>query len=390
VALLLAGAVAPGCPVLDDDDDDDESDEGGGGAAGARDGPAEADAHAPHHGAKGKDKDAPADEGRAAAAGVALALPPPTGPVVPSLFEVKGGKAPLYLFGTIHLAVTAADELPPIVWERLDGAAIAMFEADVRKVDMMATAARATLPDEESLERKLPPVEWKKLVEQAKGVLPEMALRRLQPWFVVTALETSLFPPTTPMDQVLLERAAKSGKKLGFFETWEEQLDLIAKGLTVDDLVELVDERERFIDESRRLVLAYRAGDLAAAADIIYEVDAPKKHPAQLELLIFGRNARWAPVLERLLAEGKGPVFVAVGCGHLVGDKGLVALLRAAGHEVVRLGAAEDAGTAAAAKAAPKGKDKDKGRDMGTGKGGRTGSGAGKAPAPAPAGAVAP
>src|SRR3546814_16298286 len=48
--------------------------------------------------------------------------------------------------------------------------------------------------------------------------------------------------------------------------------------------------------------------------------------------LIEARNARWLPVLERLLREGD--CFVAVGAIHLTGDHGLLAQLSRRGFTV--------------------------------------------------------
>jgi uncharacterized protein YbaP (TraB family) len=50
---------------------------------------------------------------------------------------------------------------------------------------------------------------------------------------------------------------------------------------------------------------------------------------------VFERNAKWIPELEPLFA--KGDVFVAVGADHLIGDRGVVALLRARGFTVTRI-----------------------------------------------------
>ena len=56
----------------------------------------------------------------------------------------------------------------------------------------------------------------------------------------------------------------------------------------------------------------------------------------QLETLFGTRNERWLGMIEAMAADG-GRGFVAVGAGHLVGKRGLVALLRKRGHTVVRI-----------------------------------------------------
>jgi uncharacterized protein YbaP (TraB family) len=55
-------------------------------------------------------------------------------------------------------------------------------------------------------------------------------------------------------------------------------------------------------------------------------------------VLFVRRNAAWMDVLMREL-DGAGVDFVAVGAGHLLGEHGLVAQLRARGVTVARVGA---------------------------------------------------
>ena len=55
----------------------------------------------------------------------------------------------------------------------------------------------------------------------------------------------------------------------------------------------------------------------------------------QMELLFRRRNDAW---IGKVIKEmGSGPVFVAVGLGHLLGKNGLVVQLRKAGYVVRRV-----------------------------------------------------
>ncbi len=50
------------------------------------------------------------------------------------------------------------------------------------------------------------------------------------------------------------------------------------------------------------------------------------------EILLDDRNKEWVKKLKKIMKEK--PVFVAVGAGHLVGDAGLIALLKKEGYTV--------------------------------------------------------
>jgi uncharacterized protein YbaP (TraB family) len=49
-------------------------------------------------------------------------------------------------------------------------------------------------------------------------------------------------------------------------------------------------------------------------------------------VLLDDRNKNWVNQLKDILK--KENVFIAVGCGHLVGDKGLISLLKKEGYTV--------------------------------------------------------
>jgi uncharacterized protein YbaP (TraB family) len=49
-------------------------------------------------------------------------------------------------------------------------------------------------------------------------------------------------------------------------------------------------------------------------------------------LLLDDRNERWIPILQKEFK--KNSLFIAVGAGHLPGEKGVIQLLRNAGYTV--------------------------------------------------------
>ena len=87
------------------------------------------------------------------------------------------------------------------------------------------------------------------------------------------------------------------------------------------------------------LVAAWSAGDPARLMDQVdKEVDGlPEKAAAEMrERLYDARNREMADKVIAMLA-GADPTFVAVGAGHLLGDTGIVELLRRKGYAIRRL-----------------------------------------------------
>ena len=105
------------------------------------------------------------------------------------------------------------------------------------------------------------------------------------------------------------------------FETAAFQHALLGNHGGIEMLMDLVRDPA---DSDTRLLLtthAYLDGDLATITDLADD----DLLPGQAEAVIYARNAAWA---ERLLrADFQGPALVAVGCAHLGGDRGLLALL---------------------------------------------------------------
>jgi uncharacterized protein YbaP (TraB family) len=77
--------------------------------------------------------------------------------------------------------------------------------------------------------------------------------------------------------------------------------------------------------ETQSVVKAWRNGDSATLAALLS--DEYKSFPALYRLLVSDRNKLWVPQIEKLL-RGNQDYFVVVGALHLVGDGGLLELMR--------------------------------------------------------------
>ena len=65
-------------------------------------------------------------------------------------------------------------------------------------------------------------------------------------------------------------------------------------------------------------------------------VDGFEAHDALYDRLVTKRNLRWLPLIEELF-KGDVDAMVVVGSLHLVGDQGLIELLKAKGYKVEQL-----------------------------------------------------
>ncbi len=267
-------------------------------------------------------------------------LPAPPAPVVtttPVMFEVKKGDVVAgYLFGTMHTGVDAEKELNPIVFRKLDLAKVVVMEADVFNVDPFEIAKTAMYPPGKSVKKDLAPGRWQIVVDRLSSfMLPESSLAQMKPWFIGTMLVQKMLPEVEPIDSVLYKRAEKAGKKLVYVETVKEQLDMVEKSFDVKVLDDMLGDMKKTEAMTLDLADAYRKGDVEKLTKLTFDAEEMKKHPPMFDLLFFARNSKWVPKLVPLLDQGG--VFVAVGAGHLLGDKGVPALLVKQGYSVERI-----------------------------------------------------
>ncbi len=176
-----------------------------------------------------------------------------------------------------------------------------------------------------------------RILEAGYG-MGEPAVRRLRPW--AAAMTISVPPPETGlfMDLALSFRAGGMGLEVFALETIEEQLEFL-KGFSHEGQIELVRsavaEHARMPETFEELVSAYLSGDLdeleALSMKQLEEMDEEIVDHFK-EIGLVRRNQvmveRALPYLEQ------GGLIIAVGALHLVGDYGLVNLLKQEGYRL--------------------------------------------------------
>jgi uncharacterized protein len=209
-----------------------------------------------------------------------------------------------------------------------------VLEADVGGIGPMDAARLALLPPGQSLRAKLTPAQWETLDTLTGIFVPTSGLDRMKPAFALALAVQEMLPKTEPMDIVIQKRAQAAGKELAYLEGVEEQVRMLDDAVDAEILGFSLDHADEMQARLTELSKAYVDGDEAALVKATFDPEEMKRYPAMYEKLFYTRNASWAPKLEGLFA--KGPVFVAVGVGHLLGDKSVLAQLTKAGWKIER------------------------------------------------------
>jgi uncharacterized protein len=287
--------------------------------------------------------------------GSAGAAPPAAGdedgPPKHFLWKVTGPKGVVYLLGTIHAGKADLYPLPPIIEDSFKKADTLVEEIDSSEPSEAARLQRGFTeeggyPNGDTITNHLSEVTRSHLAAyMKKGGLPEPAVAHMRPWLVsvlVVQLELKRmgFDPSRGLDQHFLEEARQSHKSIGALEDAASQLKLLSSlseefqdRLLLSSLVDM----EKLPDILDLLTRAWQSGDAAGMQEVITSGvrDYPQLKPLMTKLF-DDRNTAMTAKIERFLQTPKS-YFVAVGAGHLVGDKGILSQLRRKNFRVQQL-----------------------------------------------------
>jgi uncharacterized protein YbaP (TraB family) len=263
----------------------------------------------------------------------------------PALWEVTGGESSVWLFGSVHLLPEGGFSIAGPLEEALEEAERVCMEIDPDAQDEMATTsltmARAVDPDGRDLFELLgPDADGVRSAAEDAGV-PLEALAMFEPWFAgltvsVMALQAHGYDVEHGVEQIIQGEAREAGKSGCGLETLDGQLGLL-DGLPADlqkeILLQAIEEAGDIEELIEPMLEAWRSGDESGLLRSLEEDF--EGYPDLAEALIYRRNARWADQVEVML-EGEDDVLVVVGAMHLVGDRGLPALLEERGYGIER------------------------------------------------------
>jgi len=263
------------------------------------------------------------------------------------VWAIRGPHSTLYLAGSVHLLPANDSTLPPGFAHAYADSKRLVMEMDLGKIDPLAVASwmmeHGALPRGTSLRSILGEQRYTRVSSVAAdlGVSTEI-LDTQAPWVVgleLTDLEYlhQGFDPQQGVEEQLVRRAENDGKPTAGLETLSEELgglEALSREDQVRMLDQTMDELKDSQEEMREILAAWRSGNAAKLATLLSSEYS--SFPALYRPLVTERNQRWLPQIEQLL-KGDDNCMVIVGSLHLVGDGGLLELLRKDGFAPTQL-----------------------------------------------------
>jgi uncharacterized protein YbaP (TraB family) len=154
----------------------------------------------------------------------------------------------------------------------------------------------------------------------------------LKPFVLTSMITMTLLPCKQPesLDGYFVKKTNEDDKTIIELETARFQMgifDEIPAAQQIQELLKMLDGDGA--DDFESLKKAYLAQDLSALEELIATNEMMKEWE---HLLLSNRNKQWVKVLKSLMPQKT--LFIAVGAGHLPGEKGVLELLRKEGFQV--------------------------------------------------------
>jgi len=260
------------------------------------------------------------------------------------LWQISGNglQRPSYLFGTIHMICSEDAILSDSLKAAIERSDIVYFEVDMdnlfemlgvmRKMKMRNDTTLADLLNKEDYEKV------KKYFEGKETLLPFSVLETYKPLLAASMLMEGSSACESPeaMEEVIMKEAKHRGKTVKGLETMAFQMsifDTIPYKMQAIQLLKYVDDAGRGDTDNKeydKLMEAYKDQDLSKLEELTKTTDMGIANFT--DILLYNRNKNWVEKLKNIMPNS--PVVIAVGAGHLPGNKGVISLLRKAGYTV--------------------------------------------------------
>lgn len=264
-----------------------------------------------------------------------------------SLWRVSKGANSLFIGGTIHVLRETDFPLPSAFDDAFNQSSKIIFETDIATTENPAFGQqmmqRLMYSDGRTLKDGLSPKIYQQLEKfcTERGV-PILMFQQMRPTVAVLSLMMlelqRLGISNAGVDSHYFQRAQAERKNIGELETADEQLEFIAnlgKGREDDFVLYSLRDMQQLETVISDLTDAWRKGDQQRMAALSLE-EMRKEFPGIYQQLLVGRNKNWLPRIESMLKDAETEL-VLVGALHLVGEDGVLALLRERGYQLEQM-----------------------------------------------------
>lgn len=262
------------------------------------------------------------------------------------MWKVESGTNTVYVLGSIHYLKKENYPLSKTIEDAFEKSDVLAVEADVNdvsKIDVLKLMGTAFYPENDTLENHVSGDTYE-LVKKEYGKLgiPLWIINKQKPWFLALSL-TSLelvkrgFDPDYGIDMHFLSEASGK-KKIKELESVDYQINLFSDFSDREQelfLLNTLKDLHAIDEDLDMLIRSWTRGDVKSLESLIQKNEDSEMSSIN-EKLIYDRNRHMVSKIEDYLRTGEIH-FVIVGAGHLVGDKGIIEILKSKGYKAEQM-----------------------------------------------------
>ena len=256
------------------------------------------------------------------------------------LWEVSGNglEKPSFLFGTFHLLCKQDIHFSDQLKKAVNYSDEIYMEMDMDDPSTMLSGMMyMNMRGDTTLADLYTDKEYARLKNYFSDTLkmPLTLLQKAKPYFLVALLYPRMMSCSSPagVEEELVKLAKEDKKEIQGLETMQFQasvFDSIPYQWQAKELLKNIDSFSTNKEEFETMLNFYKNQQMDSIKTMLGKSEfGSDKYD---DLLLNDRNKKWVTKLDSIMK--KESVFVAVGAGHLVGDKGLISLLRKQGYSV--------------------------------------------------------
>jgi uncharacterized protein YbaP (TraB family) len=266
------------------------------------------------------------------------------------MWQVESETATVTLVGSIHVGQADFFPLAAPFEEAFAAAPVLAVEVDMTDQNVLLESSqimmkRGMLPGDETLETRLDPKVYARLVAHAEEVGSPLAMyMKFKPGIVAMIMVMEEYQrqgldPELGIDKHFLDAAKAADKEVRALEKVSDQLDIF---LDMDDslddimMAEFLDQVDDIQSTTDEMIALWRTGDADGMDEFMQSQmgEGPEMEEFYRKL-ITDRNIAMTDKIVNWLGEDQD-VFVVVGAAHYSGGMGIVALLEAKGWSVTQ------------------------------------------------------
>jgi len=266
------------------------------------------------------------------------------------LYKVRSKTSTVYVLGSIHLAKPELYPLNEEITHAYKNSDALVVEVNPSSAESEQTMQKAMMSlgmykEGKTLKTELTPKTYKALeVYIAKTSIPLQKMQGMRPWVVMVQLTITEmmrlgYSPDLGIDQHFLNLAMQDKKEVLELETAQQQMELLSKedpefqDKLLYYTLESMQDLEPMLEDMYK---GWKSGDEKAFEKIMMSpVEEDPSLKDMYDELITKRNYAMTEKIEGFLKTNKD-YFVVVGSGHVIGEEGIVALLRGKGLRVTQ------------------------------------------------------